>query len=153
MGRTRLLWPSRCSGVGTPFHLPRVKTCLSSPPPKRAHRFFCLASRRHCDPDTSEATGVRFAGGLNDPRRRRADHQKISSYCKRCIEMAPRVVELSLPPDAIHIPGTSRVIADRLSRVYAPSGNGAVDETSQPDFSSCDTHGSDGYERQLVQGL
>ena len=77
----------------------------------------------------------------------------ISSYCKRCIEMAPRVVELSFPPDAIHIPGTSRVIADRLSRVYAPSGNGAVDETTQPGFSSCDTHGSAGYKRQLVQGV
>jgi len=46
--------------------------------------------------------------------------------------MAPRVVELSLPPDAIHIPGTSRVIADRLSRVYAPSGNGVVNETIHP---------------------
>ena len=77
----------------------------------------------------------------------------ISSYRRRCIEMAPRVVALSFSPDATHIPGTSRVIADRPSRVYAPSGNGAVDETIQPDFSSCDTHGSAGYERQLVQGV
>ena len=60
--------------------------------------------------------------------------RKISSYCKRCIEMAPQVVELSFPPEAIHIPGTSRVIADRLSRVYAPSGNGVVNETIHPVF-------------------
>ena len=47
-------------------------------------------------------------------------------------ELALRVVELLFPPDAIHTPGISHVIADKLSRVFAPSGDGIVDETIHP---------------------
>ena len=35
-------------------------------------------------------------------------------------ELALRLVELSFPPDVLHTPGVAHVIADRLSRVYAP---------------------------------
>ena len=37
-------------------------------------------------------------------------------------ELALRFVELSFPPDALHTPGVAHVIADRLSRVFAPGG-------------------------------
>ena len=37
-------------------------------------------------------------------------------------ELALRLVELSFPPDAVHTPGISHVIADKLSRVHAPGG-------------------------------
>ena len=39
-------------------------------------------------------------------------------------ELALRLVELSFPPDALHTPGVAHVIADRLSRVHAPGGDG-----------------------------
>ena len=39
-------------------------------------------------------------------------------------ELALRLVELSFPPDALHTPGVAHVIADRLSRVYAPGASG-----------------------------
>ena len=47
-------------------------------------------------------------------------------------ELALRVVELSFPPDAIHTLGFSHVIADRLSRVYSPVGDGVVDASIHP---------------------
>ena len=42
-------------------------------------------------------------------------------------ELALRLVDLSFPPDAIHTPGVAHVIADWLSRVYAPGS-----ESKQP---------------------
>ena len=41
-------------------------------------------------------------------------------------ELATRLVDLSFPPDVEHTPGIGHVIADRVSRVYAPSGSGKV---------------------------
>ena len=47
-------------------------------------------------------------------------------------ELALRLVELSFPPDAVHTPGIAHVIADELSRVYAPKGAGIVTNTIHP---------------------
>ena len=47
-------------------------------------------------------------------------------------EVALRLAELSFPPEAIHTPGVAHVLADRLSRVYAPGGPGKVDKTIHP---------------------
>ena len=47
-------------------------------------------------------------------------------------EPALRLVELSFPPDAIHTPGVAHVIADKLSRVYAPGGGGTVHKGLHP---------------------
>ena len=47
-------------------------------------------------------------------------------------ELALRLVELSFPPDAVHTPGIAHVIADELSRVYAPKGSGIVTNTIHP---------------------
>ena len=47
-------------------------------------------------------------------------------------ELALRLAELSFPPDAVHTPGVAHVLADRLSRVYAPDGPGKVDKTVHP---------------------
>ena len=41
-------------------------------------------------------------------------------------ELALRVVRLSFPPDAVHTPGIAHIVADELSRVYAPKGSGVV---------------------------
>ena len=40
--------------------------------------------------------------------------------------LALRLLELSFPPDAAHALGISRVIADRLPRVFAPGATGEV---------------------------
>lgn len=37
-------------------------------------------------------------------------------------ELALRLVELSFPPDAQHIPGVGGIFADELSRVFSPTG-------------------------------
>ena len=42
-------------------------------------------------------------------------------------ELALHLIELSFPPEAVHTPGVSHVIADRLSRVFAPGKSGVVD--------------------------
>ena len=47
-------------------------------------------------------------------------------------ELAMRLVEMSFPPDAYHTPGISHVIADRLSRVFAPDGDGVVANALHP---------------------
>ena len=47
-------------------------------------------------------------------------------------EMALRLAELSFPPDAVHTPGVAHVLADRLSRVFIPGGNGKVDRSIHP---------------------
>ena len=47
-------------------------------------------------------------------------------------ELALRLVELSFPPDAVHTPGVAHVIADRLSRVFAPGGAGSVSKDLHP---------------------
>ena len=39
-------------------------------------------------------------------------------------ELALRLVELSFPPDAQHTPGVGHIFADKLSRVFAPTGKG-----------------------------
>ena len=41
-------------------------------------------------------------------------------------EHALRLIELSFPPDAVHTPGVAHIVADRLSRVFAPGGEGRV---------------------------
>ena len=43
-----------------------------------------------------------------------------------------RLVELSFPPDAVYTPGIALMIADELSRVYAPKGAGIVTNTIHP---------------------
>ena len=39
-------------------------------------------------------------------------------------EMGLVLVDLSFPPDAEHTPGVAHILADKLSRVYAPEENG-----------------------------
>jgi hypothetical protein len=51
-------------------------------------------------------------------------------------ELAMRLAELSFPPDALHTPGISHVVADALSRVFSPDGNGIVDASIHPSLSS-----------------
>ena len=41
-------------------------------------------------------------------------------------ELAMRLVDFSFPPDAEHTPGIGHVLADRLSRVYSPTGRGHI---------------------------
>ena len=40
--------------------------------------------------------------------------------------LARHLIEVSFPPEAVHSPGVSHIIADRLSRVFAPGGSQAV---------------------------
>ena len=47
-------------------------------------------------------------------------------------ELSLRLAELSFPPDAVHTPGVAHVLADRLSRIFAPNGSGLVDKTIHP---------------------
>ena len=47
-------------------------------------------------------------------------------------ELALRLVELSFPPDAVHTPGIAHIVADELSRVYAPKGTGIVSNKIHP---------------------
>ena len=37
-------------------------------------------------------------------------------------ELALHLIEVPFPPEAVHTPGISHVLADRLSRVFAPGG-------------------------------
>ena len=41
-------------------------------------------------------------------------------------EMALRLIELSFPPDAMHTPGIAHVLADELSRIYAPGSTSNI---------------------------
>jgi hypothetical protein len=41
-------------------------------------------------------------------------------------ELALHLIEVSFPPEAVHTPGISHVLADRLSRVHAPGGSQEV---------------------------
>ena len=41
-------------------------------------------------------------------------------------ELALRLATLSFPPDAIHTPGIAHVVADKLSRIHSPDGDGIV---------------------------
>ena len=41
-------------------------------------------------------------------------------------ELALRLIELSFPPDAMHTPGIAHVLADELSRIYAPESTGDI---------------------------
>ena len=47
-------------------------------------------------------------------------------------ELAMRLVNLSFPPDAEHTPGVGHVFADKLSRVFAPTGAGAITPDLHP---------------------
>jgi hypothetical protein len=47
-------------------------------------------------------------------------------------ELALHLVEVSFPPEAVHTPGVSHVIADKLSRVYAPGGSQVVSSCIHP---------------------
>jgi hypothetical protein len=47
-------------------------------------------------------------------------------------ELAMRLAEQSFPPDALHTPGVSHIVADALSRVFAPDGKGIVDSSIHP---------------------
>ena len=51
-------------------------------------------------------------------------------------ELAMRLVDMSFPPDAEHTPGLGHVLADRLSRVYSPSGEGRITDTLHPALAS-----------------
>ena len=50
----------------------------------------------------------------------------------RASELAPRLAELSFPPDAARTPGAAHVFADRLSRIFAPKGSGVADNSIHP---------------------
>ena len=52
-------------------------------------------------------------------------------------ELALRLVELSFPPDALHTPGVAHVIADRLSRVFAPRSDSKQPEVWNGAAASC----------------
>ena len=52
-------------------------------------------------------------------------------------ELALRLVELSFPPDALHTPGVAHVIADRLSRVFAPRSDSKQPEEWNGAAASC----------------
>ena len=41
-------------------------------------------------------------------------------------ELAIRIVELSFPPDAQHTLGVGHIFADKLSRVFSPTGKGVL---------------------------
>ena len=41
-------------------------------------------------------------------------------------EIALKLFEFSFPPDAMHTPGIAHVLADELSRIYAPGGVGDI---------------------------
>ena len=48
-------------------------------------------------------------------------------------ELSLRLIELSFPPDAVHTPGVSHFVADKLSRIFSPIANdgyGGVRPTS-----------------------
>ena len=47
-------------------------------------------------------------------------------------ELALHLIEVSFPPEAVHTPGISHVIADQLSRVNAPGGSQDVNIKSRP---------------------
>lgn len=47
-------------------------------------------------------------------------------------EMALRLVELSSPPDAQHTPGVCLIFADKLSRVFSPTGKGVLTPDLHP---------------------
>ena len=47
-------------------------------------------------------------------------------------ELALHLVELSFPPDAEHVSGIGHVFADKLSRVYAPTGMGTITADLHP---------------------
>ena len=47
-------------------------------------------------------------------------------------ELALRLVELSFPPDAQHTPGVGRISANKLSRLYSPTGKGSLTPDLHP---------------------
>ena len=47
-------------------------------------------------------------------------------------ELALRLVDLSFPPDAEHVPGIAHILADKLSRVYSPTGTGVLTDDLHP---------------------
>ena len=47
-------------------------------------------------------------------------------------ELALHLVGLSFPPDAEHVSGIGHVFADKLSRVYAPTGMGTITDDLHP---------------------
>ena len=51
-------------------------------------------------------------------------------------ELAMYLIEVSFPPEAVHTPGVSHVIADRLSRIFAPGGSQVVGAGVHPALAS-----------------
>ena len=47
-------------------------------------------------------------------------------------ELALRLVDISFPPDAEHTPGVGHVFADKLSRVFSPTGTGVLTKDLHP---------------------
>ena len=47
-------------------------------------------------------------------------------------ELALRLVDLSFPPDAQHTPGVGHIFADKLSRVFSPTGKGVLTPDLHP---------------------
>ena len=47
-------------------------------------------------------------------------------------ELALHLIEVSFPPEAVHTPGISHVIADQLSRVFAPGGTQDAESKLHP---------------------
>ena len=59
-----------------------------------------------------------------------------ATIAKVARELALRLADLSFPPDAMHTPGVAHVLADRLSRVFAPGGTGTVTKDLHPALAS-----------------
>ena len=51
-------------------------------------------------------------------------------------ELALHLIEVSFPPEAVHTPGMSHVIADQLSRINAPGGSKDAKLTLHPALAS-----------------
>ena len=69
------------------------------------------------------------AGAITMLIKMRPSSPKIATVAR---ELALRLVELSFPPDAVHTPGLAHVIADKLSRIYAPGGSGSPSADLHP---------------------
>ena len=55
----------------------------------------------------------------------RPDNAKMAIIAR---DLALRLAKLSFPPDAMHVPGVSHKIADRLSRVYQPGETAPLED-------------------------
>ena len=59
---------------------------------------------------------------------------RLSSLAQAIVarEFALLLVEMSFPPTAMHTPGLSHVVVDKLSRIHAPGGSGIANTAVHP---------------------